>query len=164
MKVAGDVGRRNGDRIVLGGAALRLGAEDPRLLPTREDPTLHLGGLIAGALLERLRTVVGHVGQVCQPRLARYWRRMAGGSRQRVERAYAGFEAGSAAEFLSLLHQTPNGAARRGCAAPVYRGVEEIRERRGWTESWSDFHMSFTSCWNGMTTCWPSSPTGSEPR
>jgi ketosteroid isomerase-like protein len=68
---------------------------------------------------------------------------MAEGNRQRVERAYAGFQAGSEAEFLALLHPDAEWRWPLGVAgAEVYRGVEEIRTGvREWTESWSDFHM-----------------------
>ena len=52
-------------------------------------------------------------------------------------------QAGSAAEFLGLLH--PDAEWRwplEVAGAEVYRGVEEIRRGVGeWTESWSDFHM-----------------------
>ena len=55
MKRPGDVRRRHRDRVVLLRRALRLGVEDARLLPAREDPRLHLRGGVARALLEAVR-------------------------------------------------------------------------------------------------------------
>ena len=45
---AGDVGRRDGDRVVLVRRALRGGMEQPGLQPFLHDPRLHLGGVVAG--------------------------------------------------------------------------------------------------------------------
>ena len=49
---ARDVGRRDGDRVVLGRRALGLGMEQPRLHPAREDARLGDGGLVARAGLK----------------------------------------------------------------------------------------------------------------
>ena len=60
VQVAGHVRRRHGDRVVLVGRSLGLRMEDAGLLPAREHARLHVGGLVARALLERLQSVLGH--------------------------------------------------------------------------------------------------------
>ena len=58
---AGDVGRRDRDRVVLGRGARRLGVKQSGLQPLREDPGLHLGGVVAGLLLQ-----LGHERRECR--------------------------------------------------------------------------------------------------
>ena len=71
---AGHVRRRDGDRVVLVGVALRLRVEDARLLPAREHARLHLRGLVAGASSRVFRRSSGMGAQVCQPAAAAYYR------------------------------------------------------------------------------------------
>ena len=63
---AGHVRGRYRDRVVLRGVAPGLGMEDAGVPPAREHAPLDVGGLVAGALLERLVAVGGHARQVCQ--------------------------------------------------------------------------------------------------
>ena len=60
VQVAGHVGRRHRDRVVLLGRPLGLRMEDPGPLPAGEHTRLHVGGLVTRALLERLQSVLGH--------------------------------------------------------------------------------------------------------
>src|SRR5215217_1613024 len=68
----GHVRRRDRNRVVLAGRAVRLGVEDPRLLAALEHPRLDVGRLVARAVGERFVAVRGHCRQVCQPSASAY--------------------------------------------------------------------------------------------
>jgi hypothetical protein len=61
---AGDVRRRDRDRVVVGRGALRLGVEIAGLQPPREHARLDLLRVIAGALFDFVELPAGHAGNV----------------------------------------------------------------------------------------------------
>ena len=81
---ARDVGRRDGDRVVLGRRALGLGMEQPRLHPAREDARLGVGGLVARTGLK-----LGHGGPQVYVEPGRGLRPARGRARRRRRRSGA---------------------------------------------------------------------------
>jgi hypothetical protein len=98
--------------------------EDPGLLPAREHTALHVGGLVARPLLERLETVLGH--RVGKSRTRNTW--LLSGWQRCVGRL--------SRWFLSSISSS---TAARFALPTVFRGHAELDEGFDtWVESWEE--------------------------